>query len=230
MSYLLLSMASCSPDHIRLANAEGLGWPTTADECLGELSIVKYGILGGDDEAQPRELVSTFLSDFHEANKAPGSAPSDTSYWMGSVLIWLTRDVLSRSRFEAAICAAVETGRAVPGKREFRVVVFSIRHFVLVRVTPGMVFHSKRYALWTRPVAAEMSYLDTQLSEQLESEQLESEQHESLFQRSTTLENSVNYGGPGDSEWVSDNHQHGFEALARFFLSASSPSESRPFK
>ncbi|KAM6514114.1 hypothetical protein FALCPG4_015276 [Fusarium falciforme] len=225
VSYLLLSMASCSPDHVRLANAEGLGWPARAEECLDKLSIVKYGILGGDGEAQPRELVSTFLSDFHEAKKAPGSAPSATSYWMGSVLIWLTRDVLSRSRFEAAICAAVAEGRAVLGKREFRVVVFSIRHFVLVRVMPGIVFHSKRYALWTRPATAEISYIDTQLSAQLESEQLESP-----FQRSTTLENSVNYGGPGDSDWVSDNHQHGFEALARFFLSASSPLESRPFK
>ncbi|KAH7111406.1 hypothetical protein EDB81DRAFT_926221 [Dactylonectria macrodidyma] len=124
-------MASCSPDHVRLANAEGLGWPARAVECLEKLSDLKYGILGGDGDAQPRELVSTFLSDFHEANKAPGSAPSATSYWMGSVLVWLTRDVLSRSRFQAAIYAAVAEGRAVPGKREFRVVVFSIRHFVL---------------------------------------------------------------------------------------------------
>ncbi|RSL77281.1 hypothetical protein CEP52_017727 [Fusarium oligoseptatum] len=152
VSYLLHSMASCSPDHVRLANAEGLGWPAKAEECLGELSLAKYGILGGDGDAQPRELVSTFLSDFHEANKAPGSAPSATSYWMGSVLIWLTRDVLSRSRFKAAICAAVAEGRAVSGKPEFRVVVFSIRHFVLVRVMPGIVFHSKRYALWTMSI------------------------------------------------------------------------------
>ncbi|KAI8710578.1 hypothetical protein NCS52_01558100 [Fusarium sp. LHS14.1] len=204
VSYLLLSMASCSPSHVRLVNAEGLGWPTTAHECLDELSIVKYGILGADGEAQARELVSTFLSDFHEANKAPGSAPSATSYWMGSVLIWLTRSVLSRLMFEAAICAAVEEGRAVPGKREFRVVVFSIRHFILVQT-----------------VTAEISYLDTQLSEQSESEQ-----HKSLFQRSTTLENSVNYGGPGHSDWVSD-HQHGFEVLAHFFLSACSPSKTQ---
>ncbi|RMJ03715.1 hypothetical protein CDV36_014759 [Fusarium kuroshium] len=217
VSYLLLSMASCSPDHVRLANAEGLGWPARAEGCLDTLSLIKYGILGGHGDAQPRELASTFLSDFHEANKAPGSAPSVTSYWMGSVLVWLTRDILSLSRFEAAICAAVAEGRAVPGKHEFRVVVFSIRHFVLVHVTPDVVFHSKRYALWTRPATAEISYI-------------ESEQLESPFQRSTTLENSVNHGGPGDSDWVSDNHQHSFEALARFFLNACPPSESQPFK
>ncbi|KAK7416380.1 hypothetical protein QQZ08_012014 [Neonectria magnoliae] len=35
VSYLLLSMASCSPDHVRLANAEGLGRPARAEECLG---------------------------------------------------------------------------------------------------------------------------------------------------------------------------------------------------
>ncbi|TVY74168.1 hypothetical protein Focb16_v006128 [Fusarium oxysporum f. sp. cubense] len=147
VSYLPLSMASCSPGRVRFANAEGLGWPTTAYKSLGHLSVAKYGILGGDGDAQPRELVSTFLSDFHEACKAPGSAPYATSYWMGPVFVWLTRDVLSRSRFEAAIYAAVTEGRAVPGKREFPVVVFSIRHFVLVRVTPTIVFHSKRYAL-----------------------------------------------------------------------------------
>ncbi|KAG8426351.1 hypothetical protein J3459_008263 [Metarhizium acridum] len=72
VSYLILSMASCSPDHVRLADAEGLGWPARAEECLDKLSVLKYGILGGDGDARPRELVSTFLSDFHEPTRHLG--------------------------------------------------------------------------------------------------------------------------------------------------------------
>ncbi|SCV61229.1 uncharacterized protein FFFS_15798 [Fusarium fujikuroi] len=110
------------------------------------------------------------------------------------------------SRFEAAIYAAVTEARAVPGKREFRLVVFSIRHFVLARVTPTVVSHSKRYALWTEPTTVDMSFLDP-------------EHVEFPFRRPSILENSVNYDLPVDSDWVSDNFQRNFEELACFFIS-----------
>ncbi|KAH7304381.1 hypothetical protein B0I35DRAFT_445166 [Stachybotrys elegans] len=228
VSYMILSMASCSPDHLRVVNAEGLGWSTRVGECLRELSLVKYGILGGDGDARPRELVSTFLSDFHEAKKAPGSAPSATSYWMGPVFVSLTRNLLSRSRFKAAICVAVAEGRAA-GKGKFLGIVFSIRHFVMIRVTPNRVFHSKRHALWTKITIPKMIYHKTR-----------------LFHLARAHENSVNYGKPEDRDWVDrswvdsadsndnvwverDDHgsdKPGFEMLTRFFLSAYSPSES----
>ncbi len=73
VSYLLLSMASCSPEHVRLVNTEALGWSGNAQECVAASSALKYGFLAADGQnRRPKELVSAFLSDFHEPNKTPG--------------------------------------------------------------------------------------------------------------------------------------------------------------
>ncbi|KAL6351739.1 hypothetical protein LRP88_14987 [Fusarium phalaenopsidis] len=71
-------------DHVAPVNAEGPGRPARPEERLNELSVLRYGTLRGSGGAQPRGLVSAFLGDFHKVNKASGSAPTATSYWMGS--------------------------------------------------------------------------------------------------------------------------------------------------
>ncbi|KAJ9130497.1 hypothetical protein NKR23_g12174 [Pleurostoma richardsiae] len=195
VSYALLSIASCSPDRVRPVRVEQLG------QDANDLARWKYGILGvGSDE--PRELVARFLSDYHEVPKTPGSAPPGTSYWLGPVLVHLERSLLSRESFQAAICAAVGEGRS-QNRDHFQAVVFSIRHFVLIHVTPSYVSHSLRYPLWTRPVHAEISYVHT-------------------HKRAEAVERHVNYGGPDDADWVAASLDGGFESLMRFFLNANS--------
>jgi hypothetical protein len=218
VSWLIVCIASCSPNHIGLADAEELGWPADRAKRVSMASIFRYGILGNEGDARPQELVSSFLGDFHEDGKTPRSAPSSPWFWVGSVLMWLTRDLVSRSSFEAAICAAVAKGRA-EGKRNFQLLVFSVRHYVVAYVRPSSVLHSKRYGLWTKPAVAPVSYLENP----------QPKKFDDMFRRPKELEESINYGNTSDAEWVSDKRTSSFEALARFFLAAITPHlETKP--
>ena len=205
VSWLVIGMACCSPKYISLANAGDMGWPANLSKYTTECPIFKYGILGDMGDTQPPELVSTFLSDFHADGKIPGSAPSKSWYWMGQVLVWLTPVLVSRSGFEAALCAAVAKGRD-EGMRQFSVLLFSIRHFVFANVTPEKVEHSKRYALWTEPSAAQRAYLEN------------SGNPLAKIDRLKKLLDRMNYGEPGDGEWVAVKNLHGFNVLAGFLL------------
>ncbi|OAG33933.1 hypothetical protein AYO21_11933 [Fonsecaea monophora] len=143
----------------QFANVEGIGWTEIVGGCMSNAASFKYGILGGRRVDQSPELVSAFLSDFHD----------DES-------------------FEAAIRAAVAKGRA-EGKRNFQVLVLSIRHLVYGDMTPEAVVHSKRYAMWTQPADDRASYLkneDPRLQE---------------------LEDVINHGGADDGEWVAPNRR-----------------------
>ncbi|KIW76770.1 hypothetical protein Z517_09214 [Fonsecaea pedrosoi CBS 271.37] len=156
--WALMCMASCSRDYVKLANAEETGWSDIVGECMSKAASFTYGILGARRADQSTELMSAFLVDFHDDERSRGSAPSSSWSWMGSFLVWLTSDLLSRSSFASAICAAVAKGRA-EGKHIFQVLVFSLQHPVYVDVTPKAVVHSKRYAMWTQPADGQVSYL-----------------------------------------------------------------------
>ncbi|KAK3364828.1 hypothetical protein B0T24DRAFT_712107 [Lasiosphaeria ovina] len=181
LGYLLLSVASCSPDQVRLADADSddsvnaLHLPNDTHGAIQKLSSFKYGILSG----RRRELVSSFLGGFHEDGKAPGCSPPDTSYWIGPV-------------------AAVDSGRAE--KQEFGAVVFSLRHFVLISVSPQGVEHSKRYYLMTRS-----SHIPSPCGDD----------HVTCLEEHLDL---LNHGDRGDRDWVAPKSCGGFRALAHFLL------------
>ncbi|KAH0830024.1 hypothetical protein FOPE_10392 [Fonsecaea pedrosoi] len=84
-------MASCSRGYVKLANAEEIGWSDILGQCMSKAASFKYGTLGGRRAELSPELVSAFLRDFYDDGKSPGSAPSSSCYWMGSLLVWLTR-------------------------------------------------------------------------------------------------------------------------------------------
>ncbi|KAF5724933.1 f-box domain-containing protein [Fusarium mundagurra] len=155
VGYMVLSIASCDRKSFNLVDAEQLKLPYTAVDRMDKLTRIAYGILEGDGSQQPRELVPTLLSGYHDGRKSPGSAPSTTSYWMGSVFVYLTATKLSKltgSDVEKIVEEAVAKGREV--KPEFRMIVFSIWDFILVEVTPGTVAPSQHHTLWTsRPVS-----------------------------------------------------------------------------
>jgi hypothetical protein len=46
------------------------------------------------------------------------------------------------------------------------------------------------------------------------------------FQRSEGAENSINFGQPGDMDWVDGKRYGGFDVLARFFVDAGLSSNS----
>ncbi|KAI8416501.1 hypothetical protein FOFC_02811 [Fusarium oxysporum] len=155
VGYMVLSIASCDRKNFNLVDAEQLKLPYTAVDRMDKLTRIAYGILEGGGNQQPRELVPTLLSGYHDGRKSPGSAPSTTSYWMGSVFVYLTATKLSKlpePEVENIVKEAVAKGREV--KPEFRMIVFSIWDFILVEVTPEAVAPSQCQTLWTsRPAS-----------------------------------------------------------------------------
>ncbi|KAG6990589.1 hypothetical protein FocnCong_v019954 [Fusarium oxysporum f. sp. conglutinans] len=155
VGYMVLSIASCDRKNFNLVDAEQLKLPYTAVDRMDKLTRIAYGILEGGGNQQPRELVPTLLSGYHDGRKSPGSAPSTTSYWMGSVFVYLTATKLSKlpePEVENIVKEAVAKGREV--KPEFRMIVFSIWDFILVEVTPETVAPSQCQTLWTsRPAS-----------------------------------------------------------------------------
>ncbi|KAF6513117.1 hypothetical protein HZS61_007375 [Fusarium oxysporum f. sp. conglutinans] len=150
VGYMVLSIASCDRKNFNLVDAEQLKLPYTAVDRMDKLTRIAYGILEGGGNQQPRELVPTLLSGYHDGRKSPGSAPSTTSYWMGSVFVYLTATKLSKlpePEVENIVKEAVAKGREV--KPEFRMIVFSIWDFILVEVTPETVAPSQCQTLWT---------------------------------------------------------------------------------
>ncbi|KLP05345.1 Uncharacterized protein LW94_1882 [Fusarium fujikuroi] len=155
VGYMVLSIASCDRKSVNFVDAEQLKLPYTAVDSMDKLTRMAYGILEGDGSQQPRELVPTLLSGYHDGRKPPGSAPSTTSYWMGSVFVYLTATKLSKltgSNVDKIVKEAVAKGRKV--KPEFRMIVFSIWEFILVEVTPKTVAPSQCYTLWTSRLAS----------------------------------------------------------------------------
>ncbi|KLU91117.1 hypothetical protein MAPG_09640 [Magnaporthiopsis poae ATCC 64411] len=201
LCYLFLGVACCSPERLRLANVISDACSKHSPRMDRDLAwnlCLKYGILSSGGSG---DLVSTFLSDYHEAGKAPGSAPPDTSYWVGPVLVRLECDLSCRTRFRAAISAAAHRGRAE--KQEFRAVVFSLRHFVLIHVSPLGVRHSKRHHLLIGPPHVGASDDD-------------------MLSPPSAAMDLLDHGGPGDQDWSVDETCDGFRALARFMILSSS--------
>ncbi|KAF5969334.1 hypothetical protein FCOIX_10932 [Fusarium coicis] len=155
VGYMVLSIASCDRNNFNLVNAKQLQWPCTAVDRMDKLTRIAYGILEGDGSQQPWELVPTLLSGYHDGRKPPGSAPSTTSYWMGSVFVYLTATKLSKltgSDVDKIVKEAVAKGREA--KPEFRMIVFSIWDFILVEVAPKTVAPSQCHTLWTSRLAS----------------------------------------------------------------------------
>ncbi|KAK3364781.1 hypothetical protein B0T24DRAFT_712042 [Lasiosphaeria ovina] len=204
LCYPMLMVASCSPDHLMLVDAAALHLPDGPYLAVEKLSSFKYGIRPGS----PKTLVSSFLSDFHEPGKAPGSAPPETSYWIGPVLlVRLEYDLPCRTRFPAAITAAIAYGRAE--KRVFRAVVCSLRYLVLIRVSFRSVIHSKRYSLLTK-----RPYFSPLYAERINIPE--------------PALNVSNQGGSDNSDWVAPQSGDEFRILARFFIKSDSMTDRDP--
>ncbi|KAF5973450.1 hypothetical protein FCOIX_8768 [Fusarium coicis] len=203
VAFMLLSFISCCSKHVKFASVEELDWSDTTMECISELSKIAYGTLEGDGNQQPRELVPTFLSGYHEGERPSGSAPSTNSYWMGSIFVYLTREKLSGPKLETTIHKAAIKGQDETDRSKFELLLFSVQEFVLANVTPEVVCPSECYKLWTNVGTEEVSSPTSPVDHDDE---------------------------PKIRRWFALKPQDNFKALSRFFLlHNNSPNDLREF-
>lgn len=81
--------------------------------------------------------------------------------------------------------------------------VFSLRHFVLIHVSPLDVRHSKRHHLSTGHLHVAAS-------------------NAGRLSRPSAAMDLLDHGGLGDQDWVVHKKCHGFRAFARFMILPSS--------
>ena len=138
-AFAILCLTTCSPDLFRMVHLGNMGY---WNQVSGHFD---YGTIN-DNEAQSNEFVKRFLSPFYKEGTTPGSAPHSTTYWLLGALVSLRRDIVSYEAFQDAIISVVDRGRS-EGRTDFHAIIFSIKHFILVRVTENGVQHTKRLGL-----------------------------------------------------------------------------------
>lgn len=109
-------------------------------------------IVCGDSLETPAVVASKLAYGYHKEGIEPGSAPSESSYWFRGVLIHLTKDVWNEAG-EAAILDAIQIGRTTVHEPEsFDILLISIQHVVIVRVSLKSVQRTKPLTLLNIPV------------------------------------------------------------------------------
>lgn len=99
-------------------------------------------------QSQQQKLLPTFLNEVHVPGVESGSAPKETIYWFGNILVYLMSRLDLVDVEEAAVAEVVKIGLN-KGLKGFNAMVFSILDFVLIQVAvdkDGTV-HVKRLAL-----------------------------------------------------------------------------------
>lgn len=99
-------------------------------------------------QSQQQKLLPTFLNEVHVPGVGSGSAPKETIYWFGNVLVYLMSRLDLVDVEEAAVAEVVKIGLN-KGLNGFNVVVLSILDFVLIQVAVGKdgTVHVKRSPL-----------------------------------------------------------------------------------
>lgn len=134
---------------------------------------------------EKHDIVSRAGYGYHREGVKPGSAPNEISYWIHGALVHLTPDLTNGLQLKRAIAESIEFGRASNGPASsFNIVLMSIQHFVLLKVSPFHLEQTKTMPLLRptdtdqlnhqidEPFYALMHFFDASLRATLKPEQM----------------------------------------------------------
>ncbi|KAF2868452.1 hypothetical protein BDV95DRAFT_670510 [Massariosphaeria phaeospora] len=135
VAFLILCLASGSPNLVRQHTIQNLVTPDTSSECAAVLQ----------DDREP-EFVSKPFNGYHLKHNKSGMAPEATFYRSQGALICLHRDLAISEGFQRPIVSTVARGRE-EGCADFQAVILSIKYVILVRAVDAQVQHTKCLSL-----------------------------------------------------------------------------------